>query len=376
MPGTSEFFEEPTEQSRIKSRVVTKYFKAWSTVMASKGHSGRIAYIDLFAGPGKYEDGTPSTPIILLQMAINDPKLRKSLVTLFNDKNPENAQLLRHNISAIPGIDELKYQPQIKADEVGNKIVDEFQKKHLVPTLLFADPWGYKGVSVGLIGSVLKDWGCDCVVFFNYNRINAGLNNVAVREHMNGLFGEERTDAIRQKLVALNPNERETLIIEELAEALKESGGKYVLPFTFKNEQGTRTKQHLIFVSKHFKGYEIMKEIMSKESSDTDQGVPSFIYNPVSSKFPTLFELSRPLDDLEDMLIAEFTGQKLSALQIYEQHSVGRPYIKSNYKQVLANMEAASKIQAEPPADKRRKRGGKVTFADSVVVTFPKGVQT
>jgi hypothetical protein len=32
----------------------------------------------------------------------------------------------------------------------------------------------------------------------------------------------------------------------------------------------------LIFVSKHFKGYEIMKIIMAKESSTEDQGVASF----------------------------------------------------------------------------------------------------
>jgi hypothetical protein len=47
-------------------------------------------------------------------------------------------------------------------------------------------------------------------------------------------------------------------------------------------------------------------------------------------------------------------------------------YIKRNYKQVLTKMEAAGKIKADPPAEKRQKRQGQVTFGDGVMVTFPK----
>jgi len=37
----------------------------------------------------------------------------------------------------------------------------------------------------------------------------------------------------------------------------------------------------------------------------------------------------------------------------------------------LSRLEGEGKIVANPPANKRRKRGGKVTFADNVRVTFP-----
>jgi hypothetical protein len=88
------------------------------------------------------------------------------------------------------------------------------------------------------------------------------------------------------------------------------AGPEYVLPFRFKDEHGSRTTHHLIFVSKGFKGYEIMKEIMVKESSDADQGVASFGYNPMdvrgAAQQQLLFQLSRPLDDLGDMLLKEF----------------------------------------------------------------------
>ena len=328
------FFDESREQSRIKSRIVAKYFWAWAIVIisAAKGRENRIAYMDLFAGPGRYSDGTPSTPVIVLKQAMDDADLRKMLVTVFNDKDDTNANSLLETINAIPGIETLKYKPEVENEEVGERIVQRFQQMKLIPTLLFVDPWGYKGLSLGLINSVLQNWGCDCVFFFNYNRINPGLNNDAVREHMNDLFGEHRADAIREKLSGLRPDEREDLIIEELSRALKELGATYVLPFTFKNEQGTRTTHHLIFATKNFKGYEIMKEIMARESSEHEQGVPSFEYSPASKKFPLLFALSRPLDDLEGSLLVDFAGQKLAMEVVYTRHSVGKPYVKTNYK--------------------------------------------
>jgi three-Cys-motif partner protein len=374
MTSSAEFFEEARQQSRIKSRIVAKYFWAWARVISStmKGQGSRIAYMDLFAGPGKYKDETPSTPVIVLQKAIKDPRLREMLVTVFNDKTAEFARSLQNTIDAIPGIETLKYKPRVENEEVGQKIVESLQGTRLIPTLLFADPWGYKGLSIALISSVLQNWGCDCLFFFNYNRINPGLNNEIVREHMNDLFGEKRADAIREKLIGLHPDERETLIVEELSMALKECGIAYVLPFTFKSEEGTRTTHHLIFASKHFKGYEIMKEIMAKESSEQDQGVPSFAYFAASEKHQILFEFLRPLSDLEELLLVHFAGQKLSMYQVYERHNVGRRFIKTNYKKALTRLEANDKIKAEPPSAKRPKKRGEVTFADDVVVTFPK----
>ena len=86
---TSGFFEETKEQSLVKSAIVSKYFWAWAKVIMSRVRSTtkKIAYIDLFAGPGRYKDGTQSTPLLVLKHAIGDPDMCKMLVTLFNDKD-------------------------------------------------------------------------------------------------------------------------------------------------------------------------------------------------------------------------------------------------------------------------------------------------
>ena len=366
---TEIFFNEGKQQSQIKSAIVAKYFDAWSKVIISsqdryrQHHDNKIAYIDLFAGPGRYSDGTKSTPLLVLEKTIQDNKLCQRLVTIFNDKDESKTNSLSRAIKELPGIETLKYPPQVSTQEVGEEIIKMFEKMRLVPTLFFVDPWGYKGLSLRLVNSVIKDWGCDCIFFFNYNRINMGLNNDAVREHMNALFDEMRADNLRPKLDSITPQQRELTIIEELCQAIRDLGPKYVLPFRFKDNRGSRTSHHLIFVSKGFKGYEIMKDIMAKESSDTQQGVATFEYNPVDAQQPFLFELSRPLDELGDMLLQEFAGQTLKMSSIYEQHNVNRPYTKQNYKQVLGQLEDQGKITAP------NRRGN--TFGDPVLVTFP-----
>jgi len=370
---TNVFFDETSEQSLAKATIVANYFWAWAKVIipSAKRNQGRIAYIDLFAGPGRYKDGTRSTPLLVLGKAIKDEDMRQMLVSVFNDVDKDNSQSLRKAIDALPGVNTLKFRPEVKNEEVGEEIVKMFEKMHLVPTLFFVDPWGYKGLSLRLVNSVLKDWGCDCIFFFNYNRINMGLNNKAVEEHMNALFGKERADNLRDRLNKMQPPQRELAVVEEIAQALGEMGGRYVLPFRFRTNSGNRTSHHLIFVSKHFKGYEIMKNIMAGESTKTSQGVPSFEYSPADVLQPLLFELSRPLDDLADMLLTKYAGKRLTVRRVYEEHNVGRPYILKNYKDVIRKLEADEKVTAYPPSTNRRKRKGEITVADTVEIAFP-----
>ncbi len=74
-----EFFDSPELQSIKKTKLVVDYFNAWAKIMAprAKGFDPRIAYVDLFSGPGKFDDGSDSTPLIILKHAINNRVLSR-----------------------------------------------------------------------------------------------------------------------------------------------------------------------------------------------------------------------------------------------------------------------------------------------------------
>ncbi len=364
------FFEESTEQSQIKAQIVKNYLWAWAkTIMPwAKTRRNKIAYIDLFSGPGRYKNGQKSTPLLVLETAIQDKDMKEMLVTIFNDADSNSSYSLKKAIDSISNIERLKHKPSILNNEVGEEIVHRFEEKDLIPTLFFIDPWGYKGLSLRLINSVLKNWGCDCIFFFNYNRISAGLTNIKVEEHMNALFGEERVKELRIQMSS-SPSQKEKLIMKEMEQALKEMGGKYVLPFCFKSLSAHRTSHYIIFVTKHVRGYEIMKEIMAKESSSAEQGVASFEYNP--NKELSLFK-SLPIDTLKVQLLKQFAGRTMTRKEVYEQHNIGTHYIKDNYRSALLQLEKEGKIITNPPADQRRKIKGELTLSESKVkIAFP-----
>jgi three-Cys-motif partner protein len=367
--GTGSFFDESREQSRIKTRIVSKYFFAWTQVIVPKVRSrggDRVAYIDLFAGPGRYKDEVPSTPLRVLGSAAKHPTLRNMLVGFFNDAHEPHARSLEAAIDSMPNVGQLKYKPQVRNYQVGPDLVEQLEGIKMVPSLLFVDPWGYKGLSLRLIDSVLRHWGSDCIVFFNYNRINSGINNMAVKEHMDALFGDERAEKLRARLKRepLKPHDRERVILEEIADAFRERDGRFFLPFRFWKEEQNRISHHLLFVSKNFRGYHLMKDIMAPESSFEDQGVPTFEYNPRDYSMLPGLELGRPLDRLEHQLPEDLAGRTLTTKEIYEAHSVGERFVKKNYKTVLHSLYTRGAIET----DRRPKKG---TFADDILVTFP-----
>ena len=366
------FFDSPEEQSVVKTAIVTEYFAAWANIIMivqDKRKSvpeQRLAYFDLFAGAGYYKDGTKSTPIIVLEKAINNYNLSKRLVTFFNEKDKESFDSLKTAIEKLPNITRLKHKPEILNIEVGEDMVKVFRKHNLIPSLFFIDPWGYKGLSLELIKTVLKDWGCDCIFFFNYNRVKMGLKNELVVDHMEALFGETRTKLLQDKLKTVLPSNYESTIVEELCRAIEDGllGQRFILPFRFRGKDGKRISHHLVFVSKSFRGYDTMKNIMAKHSSSFNQGVASFEYSPISPNQPG-FEFVNPLEELEKSMVASFANKTISFEHLYQKHSVSTPYLGKHYKEVLKGMEQAGKIRVDRPAGAK-----KGYFQDDCKITF------
>lgn len=357
------FFDEPVDQSLLKAEMVVEYFVPWARIISKRAQ--RIGYFDLYAGPGRYGTGQKSTPLRILEKAIAEPDLASRLVTVFNDANPNYTESLQAEIDSMPGIDKLKYSPQILTGDVDD-LVQKFAEIRTIPAISFIDPWGYKGLSLELLHAVMKDWGSEVVFFFNYNRINMGINNPVVRHHMQALFGEERLATLRNQVDTLMPVEREEAIHKAIEDALDEMGARYLIPFKFRRADG-RLSHSICFVSKHRLGYDIMKGIMAKRGLVDEDGVPRFEHIPASAGAKLPLGRERPILQLANDLMRSFAGQKSSVETIFSQHNVGTTFIMPNYKDVIIQLEQAGRVTCDPDINSRRKG----TCADHVVVTFP-----
>lgn len=371
-----EFFEKRTEQSKFKTEIVRKYFWIWAKIISNqviKRGGNKIGYVDLFAGKGRYEDDSKSTPLLILERVIETPQLSQMLVTLFNDEDEDYCLQLQKEIDAIPDINNLKFKPVVRNYTVDDSLADKVKKAVTFPSLFFLDPCGYKGLSLKLIEIALNGWGCDCIFFFNYNRINQHLSNSVLTENMDSLFGKSRADLLRKTLFGKTPIEREGLIINSLKEALVELGGTYNIEYFFKDDSGKKTSHFLVFASKSRLGYDKMKDVMARESSSKHEGVSNFGFNPKDKeKPPSLLDLMySPIDNLAEELMKLFTGRTMSVKEIYYSHHIGTGFILKNYQDALRKLEEQKQIVTQPPAEKRTKRDGIVTFSENVMVTFP-----
>ncbi len=145
------FFDDQTAASAIKAELVTKYFWAWAKVMIKRAKAQTIAYIDLFAGPGRYGSGSKSTPLLVLETAIGDDDMRDRLLAVFNDQDPGHVGSLKHAVTGLEGVDRLRHPPVFYNMPVTDQIAEWFERANLPPSLVFFDPWGYKGLSLATV---------------------------------------------------------------------------------------------------------------------------------------------------------------------------------------------------------------------------------
>lgn len=366
----NDFFNAPREQSAIKSTLVRKYFLSWAKIMNSKSNGDRLGYIDLFSGPGIYDDGYESTPIQVAKLILCNEEFRQKFVFFFNDKKKKNIDNLKKSLSQIDNFEDLEHSPIITCSEVDEEFSKQFMDMSLIPSFVFIDPFGYKGVTIDLIKSLTKDWGSDCILFFNYNRINPGINNSLVSEHMESLFGDTRLNELKD-IIKNNPSiSREEAILNQFSLSMKDIGIEYVLPFRFECNNRKCTSHYLIFLTKNDIGYKIMKDIMAKESMCDDNDIGTFEFIPSSSSQLTfLNNFKHSIPNLKEDLLKTFSGKQFRVDTIFKLHNKDTPYISRNYKSALLELEEEKKILAYPPIRPMRK--GEKTMADHVMITFP-----
>ncbi len=349
MPENDIFFSDQTEQSLTKARIVSSYFTAWSRVI-KKWDCSKMAYIDLFCGPGRYADNKPSAPLQIIQSTLNDPALTKKMMFLFNDYDPKNITTLRREISALDA------EGKLNNISYFSKTVDVDTHKQLiipksVPVLSFVDPFGYKGLTRDLINKLIANSGSDCIFFFNYNRINMALSsNTKFDEHLIGIFGDARMKRLKSELASLTPSQREPVVINSLIEALLEEKGNYILPFKFYSSEMLRTSHFIVFVTKNPIACSIMKQIMYSNSAKDKDGVATFSFED-SRNFPDEFRqlclFDGPIKVLEQTILSKYRGQAVNVLQLCNEVDCDftNQFVGKNVKDVLRSLELRGQLE-------------------------------
>ncbi len=370
--GTEEeFFSKLREGSRKKQKIVSEYFVYYNRVMA-RGND-KVGYADLFAGPGLYVDsnGHPqkSIPILVCEAALREQIIREKVHLWFNDGDSKNYNELKAAIGSVPGIGTLRHTPTIQ-----NKIVDagwaEKLAKLKIPTLVFLDPCGYKGLSLKLVASALGGFGNDCIFFFNYSRINMKLDLEVMNKSIDDFFEPERARALRTAIRERSPDEREETIVEAVRSAIEQARG-IPLFFPFRSEMN-RTSHHLVFASKNREAVKTMKRILNAASSTVVEGVGSGEHDPRAGSVPG--SLFSGLYEVEQELLSAYVGRRIQFEALLREQLHTR-FTESHYRDALLNLERDGRVSVDPPAAHRRFQAGgkKRTLPREAYIQFRDG---
>jgi three-Cys-motif partner protein len=358
-----DFFDAPRDSSRVKRQIVTEYFDYFMRVLA---RDGKVAsYADWFAGPGIYENGEESVPILIVKQVIADERLRNSVRLWFNEGDRANYEKLKNNIEALPQLSSLRFTAEITNRVITGKSVSEVQPFH-DRTFIFADPCGYKGLSLRNLAAALRPFGNDCIFFFNYSRVNQKFANTAMNDSVNGFFEAETAEPLRAELKLLtHPPQRKEKILSTVTKELDKAVGAKCLHFTFLTEGGA-TSHHLVYATKNKAALNQMKFIYTKASSDHDDGVGSLQFDPREED--QNLSLFRKIDEVLQRVSEAFAGRTLTFDAIIAEEATRTTYTSSAYRKALLELEAEGKVTMNPPAESRRAQ----TLPGTTRITFPR----
>ena len=360
------FFGSQTLRSRIKSFVVGDYYREWGHIIAHGRHSGGVmGYVDLFAGPGIYEDGAESTPLMVLRKTLGSRVLSEQVELVFNDKDSGYVSTLKLALAdlASSGSVSLRHKPLFFNFEVGPSTLNWFRELGLGPCLFFLDPFGYRGLTMDLIAGLVSEWGSDCIFLFNYSALHKHLYNEGEDASVADFWNFDDLESLKASLSGSSPLDSEYKTVRFLSECMRQRSVPYVLPMRFTMEGSAQTSYHLVLASKHFRAYELMKEMMHEVSTGHVEGaVPfEFVFRDDSVLQIPMLGL-RPEDHLHERLFSKFAGQSLTFRDLYRRFEGENttPFIKRHYVNAIDQLR-----------DQHLLSGGRRSgISDSVLLRF------
>lgn len=254
---------EPHTQA--KHEILRNYLKAWFPILSR--WSGRIIYLDGFAGPGVYSGGEPGSPVIAIDTAV-EHNLRHhfgELIFVFIEKEPDRAAKLKEVLAnRFPNLPK-NIDYQVVGAEFAptlEQVLQSLEQREakLAPTFAFLDPFGFSGFPMKLIGRMMSYKKCEVLITFMEGFVNRFTDEMR-EPALNELYATDEWKKIRE---IADPSQRERFLLDLYERQLKDVGSaKYVRSFGMISRHN-QPLYYLVFGTKHWKGLEVMKYAMFK----------------------------------------------------------------------------------------------------------------
>ena len=349
-PKTTVWELEP--HTRAKHAILRRYLQAWTPIL-SMGGFPQIAYIDGFAGPGRYSKGEDGSPVIALRIAVEQTAQNTTVMFLFVELKQERADVLQ---TAVDSIDRpAKFRVKVAGGQSFDEAFEEFltyftdRNRPLPPTFAFIDPFGWKGVPFSIVQKIMSYQSCEVLVTFMYEEINRFLSQDQQKENFDAFFG---TSDWRNCLTIAGTARRNRFLHDLYIRQLREAASvTFVRSFEMRNEHDV-TDYFLFYGTNSIKGMQKMKEAMWKVDTAGE-----FSFSDATDPNQMVLFGEPATGILEKQIVERFRGQETTVGAVEEFVLAETAFRETHYKKILQALEKAVPLGFEvldSPADRRR----------------------
>jgi three-Cys-motif partner protein len=309
-------------------------------------------YIDGFCGPGRYDAGEPGSPLIAIELATTARHSSAILDLVFVDEDKSRIAHLKEELKAIKRPERVRvHVKNARFDSYLRQLLGNRGSQGFPPTLVFADPFGFRGIPYNLFEDLLRYPHTELFVTLSTTAINRFNKHPdpRVREHIHEVFGLDMTD----QAPSLGLYERR---LKELA--------KFVRLFELKNSRNNTTL-HLAFASKHRLGHIKMKEAMWRVDPDGEFRFWDF----TDAEQPGLFHPDHSADVAHVILDYLQEKEDVKVKEVVEYIEDETHYLQRHAKDALKKLEHDGLIQVGPYKEDGSPRRVR-TFPDDAIINL------
>ncbi len=359
-PKTTIWDLEP--HSRAKHDILQGYLQAWLPILA-QGRFPELAYIDGFAGPGRYSEGEDGSPIIALKAALkNADRIRSKITFLFVEEREDRAATLQSIVDEMKGQIPTRFIVKVEGGMTFERATSAFlmqytrQRTQPPPILAFIDPFGWTDVPFSLVKAILSYRSCEVLVTFMYEEINRFIGHPDQAGNFDSFFG---TTEWRAAVAFASPKDRKRYLHDLYLDQLKQSTKEqYARSFEMRNDRDV-ADYYLFYATNHMLGLKKMKEAMWGIDPSGD-----FRFSDATDPHQlVLFAKEPQFDILRQQIVERFHGCEATVGDVEKFVVAETAFRETHYKrQVLKQMELATPPLLFPVAPPPNRAPG--TYSD------------
>lgn len=357
---------ERPPHTKAKHDILTRYLGAWFGIFGRSRHHQRAIVLDGFAGPGRYDDNEPGSPVLTLNALLDHRSFadfgNTEFTFLFNEWNDERFASLQGVLADVKA-NRAPWPKTVQVidrnqnfQELARELLDSIPAgKQLAPTFAFIDPFGYRDVPMSLIRNLVSHPSCELFIYFDFNSVNRFANAGNVDPYFTALFGCDD-----YKNAPTGSEERGRFIHDLYERQLRqECDFAYIRSFEMVNKSG-HTGSYLFFCTRNDQAYDKMKQAMWALAPGG-----GYEFNDRLAGRPVLLEDEANTGPLQDELAQHFAGHAVPVQDVIDYVVTKTPFHSGQVRvKTLKPLQRAERISSP----NQRKSG---TFPEGTLIEFP-----